>query len=129
MKSYSLIRYFLRYPITVNCKILDSEQNLKMFDGTLTISNTPYSISGNASQSAGIIKDFFLKLTPRDDSSPVIFEYHVEQRSLNDIYLTGYIQHLERTERFKAHLLLYNIFSWEFSTEVCSVLFANVIFQ
>lgn len=110
---------FFRYPITVNCKIHDAEQNKKIFDGKLTFSSQVYNISGHTELIGSLFTYTYIKLTPQNNSFPIIFEYQVDPKSINEFDLTGYIQYSGKTDRFKAHLLAYQVLNWNFNMQVC----------
>lgn len=118
------IKYFVfRYPVTVNCKIIDSGKDRKIFDGELVLSGQPYNISGFAEVSGSFFTSTYLKLTPPDQSLPVIFQYKVDKKSMNEFDLHGYLQYLGKTDRFTAHLLTYEILEWKCDMEVFIVFY------
>lgn len=113
-----MYRNCYRFPIFVNCTVLKPSHDARQFDGTLILKDKLFDISGNADVIGNLPTRVFAKLTPRDNTPPLIFQYQLTSAGINKYKIVGNMQHSNKFTNFHAHLGTTDKFNWEFNLEV-----------
>lgn len=107
-----------RFPIFVNCTILKPSQDTRQFVGTLILKEKLFDISGNADIIGNLPTRVFTQLTPKDNTSPIVFQYQLTSTGVNRYKILGHLQHSDKFTNFNARLSTTDKFNWEFNIEV-----------